>query len=229
MQGSESTATMIIAIDGPAAAGKSTVARAVAADLGLELLDTGAMYRAVAWKALEQGIDPSDGEACGRVARSIRIGFDEGRILVDGEPAEPAIRSEQVTRIVSAVSAHTQVRGAIVPLQRARAHAGRGIVGIVAEGRDTGSIVFPDADLKFFLTASPEVRARRRAAELGTPGRYAEILEEIRRRDRLDSTRKDSPLVRAPGAIVIDTDALDARGAAARILERVHGARPPAS
>ena len=210
---------MIIAIDGPAGAGKSTVARAVARELGLEVLDTGAMYRAVAWRALEAGIDPEDAAACARVARSIALEFDDhGRIRIDGEPGEPAIRGGAVTRAVSAVSAHPGVRAAIVPLQRARARQGR---GVVAEGRDIGSVVFPDADFKFFLTASPEVRARRRARELGAPGREAEILAELRRRDRLDATRADSPLVQAADAVLLDTDALDAEAAASAILARI--------
>lgn len=216
---------MIVALDGPAGAGKSTVARLVAKTLGLELLDTGAMYRAVALRALEQGVDASDAEGCGRIARSIRIEFDgEGKILVDGKPGEPAIRSEAVTKAVSAVSAHSQVRAAIVPIQRARAKRGR---GIVAEGRDIGSVVFPDAEFKFFLTATPEVRARRRAEELGVPERAAEILEEIRRRDRLDSTRADSPLVETPDAIRIDTDDVDAAGAAERILKVIRERKEP--
>ena len=216
---------MIVAVDGPAGAGKSTVARLVARTLGLELLDTGAMYRAVALRALEQGVDPEDGEGCGRIARAIRIDFDaDGKILVDGVPGEPAIRGEAVTKAVSAVSAHSQVRAAIVPIQRARAKRGR---GIVAEGRDIGSVVFPDAEFKFFLTASPEVRAQRRAEELGAPERAAEILEEIRRRDRLDSTREDSPLVQARDAILVDTDDVDAAGAAERILKVVRERKVP--
>jgi cytidylate kinase len=214
---------MIIAIDGPAGAGKSTVARRVAAELGLVLLDTGAMYRAVALSALARGVAPSDAEGCAEIARSIRIDFDaDGRILVDGAPGEPAIRSAAVTAAVSAVSAHPGVRAAIVPLQRARAKVGR---GVVAEGRDIGSVVFPDANFKFFLTASPQVRAERRAKELGTPGRVAEILEEIRRRDHLDTTRADSPLVEAEGSIRVDTDALDPDGVADVILRHVRGAR----
>jgi cytidylate kinase len=216
---------MIVAIDGPAGAGKSTVARLVARTLGLELLDTGAMYRAVALRALESGIDPADAEGCARIARAIRIDFDaEGKILVDGKPGEPAIRGEDVTRAVSAVSAHTGVRAAIVPVQRARAQLGR---GIVAEGRDIGSVVFPGAEFKFFLTASPEIRAARRAAELGAPERTTEILEDIRRRDQLDSTRKDSPLVEAEGAIRIDTDDVDAAGAAGEMLRIVRETRRP--
>ena len=216
---------MIVALDGPAGAGKSTVARIVARALGLELLDTGAMYRAVALRALEQEVDPSDAEGCGRIARSIGIGFDDdGKILVDGQPGEPAIRGEAVTRAVSAVSAHSQVRAAIVPIQRARARRGR---GIVAEGRDIGSVVFPDAEFKFFLTATPEVRAQRRAKELGAPERASEILEDIRRRDRLDSTRKDSPLVQAKDAILVDTDDVDAPGAAEQILKAIRERKVP--
>lgn len=211
---------MIIAIDGPAGAGKSTVARAVAAALSLEFLDTGAMYRAVAWRVLETGIDPSDAEACSRIAQALAISVDErGEILVDGKPGEPAIRSASVTRVVSAVSAHPGVRAAIVPLQRARAASG---LGVVAEGRDIGTVVFPGADHKFFLTASPDIRASRRAAEIGAPEKYAEILEDLRRRDLEDSMRTDSPLVRAADAVLIDTDRLDASAAAAEILARVH-------
>jgi len=214
---------MIIAIDGPAGAGKSTVARAVAAALFLELLDTGAMYRAVAWRALESGVDPADGEGCARIARGLVLSFDdEGRIRIDGEPGEPAIRSGPVTRAVSAVSAHPGVRAAIVPLQRARAASGR---GVVAEGRDIGTVVFPDADHKFFVTASPEVRARRRAAELGAPEKFDAILEDLRRRDREDSTRADSPLVRAGDAVLVDTDGLDASAAAELILARIRSAK----
>lgn len=210
---------MIIAIDGPAGAGKSTVARAVAAALGLEILDTGAMYRAVAWRALEAGVDPADAAACARIARSIDIAFDaEGLIRIDGHPGEPAIRSGPVTRAVSAVSAHPGVRAAIVPLQRARAASGR---GVVAEGRDIGTVVFPDADHKFFVTASPEVRARRRARELGIPEKAEAILEDLRRRDHEDSTRPDSPLLRAGDAVLVDTDGLDASAAAEAILARV--------
>jgi CMP/dCMP kinase len=221
--GAVSASAMIIAIDGPAGAGKSTVARAVAAALGLAFLDTGAMYRAVAWRALESGVLPEDADACARIARTIRIAFDrEGRIQVDGVPGEPAIRGEAVTRAVSAVSAHTGVRAAIVPLQRALARKG---TGVVAEGRDIGSVVFPDADFKFFLTASPTVRAERRARELGTPARAPEILEDLRRRDRLDSTRADSPLVRTEDALEIDTDRLDAAGGAEAILARVRAAK----
>jgi cytidylate kinase len=219
---------MIIAIDGPAAAGKSTVARRVAARLGLDFLDTGAMYRAVTLVVLERGVDPADGTACAAVARELELEFDEGaHIQIDGRPGEPAIRSQPVTRAVSAVSAHPAVRAAIVPLQRAaaeRAVAAGG--GIVAEGRDVGTVVFPRADHKFFLRASSEVRARRRAAEEGRLEAFDAIHEDVRRRDELDATRVDSPLACAADATVVDTDGLDVDGVVAALLAEVQsGAR----
>jgi cytidylate kinase len=214
---------MIIAIDGPAGSGKSTVAQALARELGLSFLDSGAMYRAVTLAVLEHDVDPMDGEPCARIARGLKLEFDaQGRIHVDGRPGEPAIRGETVTKAVSAVSAHSAVRAAIVPQQRAEA-ARRG--GIVAEGRDMGSVVFPEADFKFFLTASAEVRARRRARELGQPERVGEILADIQLRDHLDSSRKDSPLIKAADAIQIDTDALTAQAVVNRILSRVKGGK----
>jgi len=212
---------MIIAIDGPAGAGKSTVARAVARELGLAFLDTGAMYRAVTLAVLERDVHPSDAAACAEVARSIVLTFDEdGRILVDGERGEPHIRGRTVTLNVSAVSAHPGVRAAIVEEQREIA---RRLGGVVAEGRDTTTVVFPEADHKFFLEASPAERARRRAAQDKTPERLDEILEDIARRDRLDTTRAHSPLVRAPGAVVIDADGAGAEEVVARILAVVRG------
>jgi CMP/dCMP kinase len=212
---------MIIAIDGPAAAGKSTVAKTVARELQLAFLDTGAMYRAVTLAVLEAGVDPLDERGCARIAASARLTFDEDeRVLLDGRPAEPEIRSATVTQAVSFVSAHPSGRAAVVPLQRREAER-RG--GIVAEGRDVGSVVFPLADFKFYLDASSEVRARRRADEIGAPERYGEILASIRTRDRLDTTRKDSPLVKAPGAIVIDTDGMDPAEVAREMLARIRG------
>lgn len=211
----------LIAIDGPAASGKSTVAKIVARALGLTFLDTGAMYRAVTLATLERGVDPHDEAGCAAVARSIHLAFDaEGRILVDGRPGEPAIRSQKVTDAVSPVSAHPAVRAAIVPLQRAEAER-RG--GLVAEGRDIGSVVFPDADFKFYVDATSEERARRRVKEIGAPERFDEIHAAIVKRDHLDSTRKDSPLTVAPGAVVIQTDGLDAEAVAERMLAAMRG------
>jgi len=207
---------MIIAIDGPAGSGKSTVAQALARELGLSFLDSGAMYRAVTLSVLEHDVDPMDGERCAKIARALKLEFDSnGRIRIDGKPGEPAIRGETVTKAVSAVSAHSAVRHAIVPQQRAEA-VRRG--GIVAEGRDMGSVVFPEADFKFFLTASAEERARRRARELGQDERVGEILADIQLRDHLDSSRKDSPLVCASDAQRLDTDKLDAAGVVRALL-----------
>ena len=215
------TERLVIAIDGPSGSGKSSTAKGVASALGLAYLDTGAMYRAVTMVALHRGVAVDDEEGCARIARSVRLEFDtEGRIYVDGRIGEPAIRGDDVTRAVSPVSALSAVRAAVVPLQRLEAER-RG--GIVAEGRDIGSVVFPKADFKFYLDASPEVRARRRVNEMGEPERYHEILEKIRARDLADMTRKDSPLTKDPGAVVIDTDPLDARGVAQAMLNRIRG------
>jgi cytidylate kinase len=213
---------MIIAIDGPAAAGKSTVARGLARALGLAFLDTGAMYRAVTLAALRRGIDPADGQALGRLARGLALELDaEGRLHVDGEPAEPAIRRAEVTAHVSQVSAHPAVRAAIVPLQRAAAARGP---GVVAEGRDIGTVVFPDAEHKFFLVASSAERARRRARQEGREGEVEALRAEIERRDRHDATRADSPLVRAPDALEVSTDGRTADEVLALLLERVRSA-----
>jgi cytidylate kinase len=210
---------MIIAIDGPAGSGKSTVAEALARELGLSFLDSGAMYRAVTLSVIEHDIDPMDGERCAQIARGLKLEFDaNGKIRIDGKPGEPAIRGETVTKAVSAVSAHSAVRAAIVPQQRAEAER-RG--GIVAEGRDMGSVVFPKADFKFFLTASAAERAWRRARELKQEARVAEIQADIELRDHLDSSRKDSPLVKAADAIAVDTDKLDAAGVVKALLAHV--------
>ena len=210
---------MIIAMDGPAGAGKSTVARRVARELGLAFLDTGAMYRAVTLAVLERGVHPSDGDACAEVARTLALSFDaEGHILIDGVPGEPHVRSQTVTLNVSAVSAHAGVREAIVADQRALALE---LGGVVAEGRDTTTVVFPNADHKFFLDAGSEVRARRRAQQEGTPERVEEIRVDIERRDRLDATRAHAPLMRAPDAVEIVVDELGVEEVVDRVLGHV--------
>jgi cytidylate kinase len=186
----------VIAIDGPAGSGKSTIGRAVAARLGLEYLDTGAMYRSVAFAALGRGIDPADHEAVAALAPTLLIVIGE-RVTVDGEDATAAIRGPEVTRAVSAVAANPEVRAELVRRQRAWA-AERG--GGVMEGRDIGTVVFPDAELKVYLTADESERLRRRAVEAGE-----EVARDIARRDAADSTRAASPLQAAEDALVIDT------------------------
>jgi cytidylate kinase len=194
-----STALRVIAIDGPAGAGKSTIARALAARLGLEYLDTGAMYRGVTFAALRAGIPVDDITAIGELARRVELHVAE-RVLVDGVDATAAIRTAEITAAVSAVAANSEVRTEMRRQQQEWATA-RG--GGVIEGRDIGSVVFPDATLKLFLTASPRVRAERRAAESG--GDVDAIEADIARRDQYDSSRADSPLTEANGALVVDT------------------------
>ncbi|MCC7013719.1 MAG: (d)CMP kinase [Planctomycetes bacterium] len=213
---------MIVAIDGPAGAGKSTVAKLVASSLGLRFLDSGAMYRAVTLEVLRRGLDPARAEDCARVAASLKLDFDaQGKLSIDGRPGEPDIRGREVTSHVSAVSAHAGVRTGLVELQRSLA-ASWG--GLVAEGRDMTSVVFPHAEHKFFLIASSLERARRRALELGTPAAAERIREELERRDRLDSTRDLAPLVCPPDARVIDTDGKSVDEVVACLLAHVRGA-----
>lgn len=192
----------VIAIDGPAGAGKSTVARALAARLGLEYLDTGAMYRAVTFAAMHRGITDDD-VAVAQLAREVTLDVGEHGVLVDGIDATAAVRTPEVTAAVSRVAANSAVRTELVRRQREWArHRGGGVL----EGRDIGSVVFPDAELKLYLTASPRVRAERRVAEAG--GDVDEIEAAIARRDGLDSSRADSPLLEADGAVVVDTTGL---------------------
>lgn len=219
---------MIIAIDGPAASGKSTLARALARRLGLTFLDTGAMYRAVTLAALDRGVDPSDGEACAALASRLPLGFDgEGRVLIGGEPGEPRVRGAEVTAHVSEVAAHSGVRRALVEAQRAvAAGASAAGGGVVAEGRDTTSVVFPGAELKVFLLASPRVRAVRRATEEGRPELAASYEADLARRDAHDSQRADSPLVEVEDAVRVDTDALSAAEVLDRVVELAEARRP---
>jgi len=194
----------VVAIDGPAGSGKSTVARAVAPALGLEVLDTGAMYRAVTLAVLAAGADPADPEACAAAARSVRIDLG-ARVVLDGRDVTEAIRGPEVTAAVSAVSAHPAVREVLVGHQRAWAEAHG---GAVVEGRDIGTVVFPHATLKVFLTASDEERARRRARDEAAADRTADVAAvqaDLARRDRLDAGRAASPLVAAPDAVPVDS------------------------
>ena len=211
---------MIVAIDGPSGSGKSSVAREVARRCGLTYLDTGAMYRSVAWACLERGVDPEDAPAVARVAEGVRIEFAPGedgqRVLVDGTDATAAIRTPEVELAVSPVSANPRVREVMVALQRAAGERG----DVVAEGRDIGTVVFPAADVKVFLSASPAARARRRAVQR-QGGNLAcgrdvavdaeaerKILADLMRRDAYDSSRETSPLRPADDARHIDSSDL---------------------
>jgi cytidylate kinase len=192
----------VIAIDGPAGSGKSTVGELLAAELGLEYLDTGAMYRGVTFAALRRGIDPADAEVVARLAEQVELELPgDGTLIVDGVDATIEIRGPEVTRAVSLVASNSAVRKELVRRQREWAEA-RG--GGVLEGRDIGSVVFPDAQLKVYLTASPEVRAERRSKEV-TDLDYATVAADIARRDAADQGRDDSPLAEAEGALVVDT------------------------
>jgi CMP/dCMP kinase len=204
---------MVIAIDGPAGAGKSTVARGVARALGFTYLDSGAMYRAVALAAIERGIDPDDGERLGEMAWGLAIDFDGDTVRLDGKPVEGRIRSPEVTIAASKVSVHPQVRQAMVKRQRELIAAGN----YVAEGRDIGTVVSPDSPLKVFLTAAEGERARRRAADSGES--VAEVREAMRDRDRRDQERTDSPLRVAEGSVSIDTTDLSPDEVVERIAE----------
>ncbi len=194
----------VIAIDGPAGSGKSTVAKALAARLGLEYLDTGAMYRSVTFAALRRGVDPSEVEQVARIVQDIALDVRSGGVTVDGVVATIEIRGPEVTRAVSIVSAIPAVREELVRRQREWA-ASRG--GGVMEGRDIGSVVFPDAELKVYLTARPEVRASRRSKEV-TDLDYEAVAADLARRDAYDQGREASPLVLAEGSMQFDTSDL---------------------
>jgi CMP/dCMP kinase len=190
----------VIAIDGPAGSGKSTVARAVATGLGLAYLDTGAMYRAVTFAAIRRGIDPEDVDVVARLAEQLEIEVAD-TVMVDGVDATIEIRGPEVSRAVSAVAANPAVRRELNRRQRewAAAHSG----GVI-EGRDIGSVVFPDADVKVYLTASDTERAARRSKEVLAMD-YDQVAADIARRDHADSTRSAAPLTVPAGAVVVDT------------------------
>ncbi|MGH9084766.1 MAG: (d)CMP kinase [Acidimicrobiales bacterium] len=194
----------VIAIDGPAGSGKSTVARALADRLGLGYLDTGAMYRSVTFAALRRGIDPAEVDVVGRLAEDVTIELDAPGVVVDGVDATIEIRGPEVSRAVSIVAANPLVRTELVRRQRAWVEA-RG--GGVLEGRDIGTVVFPDAELKVYLTADPEVRAKRRSQEV-TDLDYETVAADLARRDALDQGREVSPLAEAPDAFLLDTTGL---------------------
>lgn len=215
---------LVIAIDGPAASGKSTTARLVAERLGYLHVDTGGMYRAMTLKILRAGIDPADTAAIDALARATKIGIVAAggapAILIDGEDVSGAIRTPEVTRAVSRVSAIRSVRELMVREQRRLAGGG----GVVLEGRDIGSVVLPGADVKIFLVADPSERARRRRMELLAKGidiGLGDLESEIRERDRADSSREISPLLKTDDAIEVDTSKLTVEEQVGRILGAV--------
>ena len=210
-----------IAIDGPSGAGKSTTARGLASRLGYTYIDTGAMYRAIAWKGIRDGVPVEDADGTTRLAESTLITFQpsdaEQRVLVDGEDVTAAIRTPEVTRLSSPVSAIPGVRRVLVAQQQAMGAGG----GVVMEGRDIGTVVFPNAELKVFLTASDEERARRRWKELSARGQQLtveEVLAQQRERDARDSSREDSPLKPAPDSVEIVSDGMTLDEVIERIL-----------
>jgi cytidylate kinase len=207
----------VIAIDGPAGSGKSTVARALARRLDLGYLDTGSMYRAVAFAALRRGVDPADEEPVGRIAETFELEVAEGDVRVDGVDASIEIRGPEVTRAVSIVAANPVVREAMRQRQRAWAIE-RG--GGVLEGRDIGTVVFPDAALKVYLDARPEVRAARRSKEV-TDLDYETVAADIARRDALDQGRTHDPLREADGALHVDTSDLSIDEIVELLVERL--------
>ena len=211
---------MIVTIDGPAGAGKSTVARRLAARLGFRFLDTGAMYRAVAWAAVRDGLNLDDAEAVATLARRLAIELAGKRVLVNSIDVTEAIRTSQVTSVTHYAADNPQVREHLVLLQRQAA----GDDNVVSEGRDQGTVVFPDAGCKIFLTASPAERARRRVADLAARGEqreFAAVLAEQTLRDERDSVRTVGPLVPADDAVHVSTDGLEADEVVQRIEQLV--------
>jgi len=206
---------IIVAIDGPAGAGKSTVAKAVADRMGFLHVDSGAMYRAVALWAIENGIDPGDDHKLVPMAESAEILLDGGRVRLNGRDVTAEIRRPEVSQAASRVSAIPGVRRELVAKQQEYAE----VASVVMEGRDIGTVVYPRAQVKIYLDASPEVRARRRVEQAG--GDYEQVLREIRERDDRDATRADSPLRQAVDAEYLDTSNLDEEGVILAVLRIV--------
>jgi cytidylate kinase len=216
---------LIIAIDGPSAAGKSTLAKRLAKDLGFTYLDTGAMYRALALKVLSEGIDISNDAALPELINRTEIDLAETggklKVLLDGEDVSEKIRTPEVSQMASKTSALKVVRHWMLVLQRALGKRGN----VVAEGRDIGTVVFPDAEVKIYLDASVQERARRRVEELRKTGRQVsldETLREMGERDKRDSERDLAPLRKANDAIAIDSTSLDAETLARRVMQEIH-------
>ena len=214
----------LVTIDGPAGSGKSSVARAVAGRLGAVNLNTGAAYRAAALLAIREGANLDDGPRLAGLAS--RVGLDPDGARIDGvRVPEPDLRAPEVSAAASKVSANPELREVLLPVQRAAAEQARRRGGAVVEGRDIGTVVLPDAELKVYLSAAPEERARRRASQTGKEGELDRIQKAIARRDRQDSEREVSPLKPAPDAVVLDTTALSLDEVISRVLELADGLR----
>jgi cytidylate kinase len=209
---------LIVAIDGPSGAGKGTVARAVAARLGYRHVDTGAMYRALAWLAAHQGLNLGDETAVAALGQRASFDLEEGRIAIDGHDVRTEIRTPDMDKAATTVARHPEVRRVLVARQRSYGEGGR----VVMEGRDIGTVVFPDADVKIYLDASPEERARRRAADpahtSSKSGQLADVATALAERDKNDSTRAVSPLTIAADATVIDTTGLPIEDVIEKVL-----------
>jgi cytidylate kinase len=220
---------LIIAIDGPSGAGKGTVARAVAQRLDYRHVDTGAMYRAIAWKAVQEGVDLTDQDAVVEVARRVEVIVGDGVVSADGHDIARAIRTPEIDAAAAAVARQPRVREVLIAQQRAMGRHG----GVVMEGRDIGTVVFPEADVKVYLDASPDERARRRSQDpahaLGHGASVGDVATALQARDHSDRTRAVSPLTRADDAEEIDTTDLSIEQTIERVLQlvRAREAAPP--
>jgi cytidylate kinase len=214
----------VVTIDGPAAAGKSTAARELARRLGFTLVDTGALYRALAWAVKEAGVAVDDVPAVGKVLEKTTVDLEGGRVIVNGRDISAQLRTPELGMLTSRLTRLQVVRDKLTPLQRRLARAG----GVVLEGRDTGSVVCPEAEVKFYLDADLDERARRRSEELaatGLPADYETVKAEVTQRDRQDMERELAPLVRPEGALVLDSTALSPEAVVERMLDAVEQAR----
>lgn len=219
-----SSRRLIIAIDGPSGAGKGTVAREIARRLGYRHLDTGAMYRAVAWKALHDRVPLENEDAVAEMAQCAALDIGPSSVVIDGHDVTDAIRTPEIDRAAAATARLAKVRAALVERQRQEGASG----GIVMEGRDIGSVVFPDAEVKIFLDASPEERARRRAADpahgMSRAAAAADVATEMAARDQSDRTRSTSPLKKSEGAVELDTTGLSIEETVEKVLAIVNDA-----
>ncbi len=220
LENTQTSRALIVAIDGPSGVGKGTVSRALAHALGYRHIDTGAMYRAVAWQARVQGIPLDHERAVADLAMHVEMSLDHGVVIVDGVDVTQAIRTPEMDQAAAAVARMPRVRAVLVDRQRALGRPG----GVVMEGRDIGTVVFPDADVKIYLDASPDERARRRAADPahgGSAKGLAEVATALAARDRSDQTRAASPLTIAPDAVLVDTTGVPVGDVVERVLSIV--------